>query len=216
MSEPRWASPQMGVRKNAWGAVMDLGGWLRSLGLERYEAAFRENDIDDIILPRLTADDLKDLGVDSLSHRRKLLDAITALRDDASGKRPFVDTAISSSTSGDTHEDRAERRQVTVVFSDLVDSTILSGRMDPEDFGEVVSAYQRCATETVQRFGGFVAAYTGDGVIAYLGYPEAHEDDAGNSSSRKRPQDPRAPADARSDRDRAGGCRRLIRFGPFR
>jgi hypothetical protein len=69
----------MGVRKNAWGAVMDLGGWLRSLGLERYEAAFRENDIDDIILPRLTADDLKDLGVDSLSHRRKLLDAITAL-----------------------------------------------------------------------------------------------------------------------------------------
>jgi hypothetical protein len=79
----------MGVRKNAWGAVMDLGGWLRSLGLERYEAAFRENDIDDIILPRLTADDLKDLGVDSLSHRRKLLDAITALRDDASGKRPL-------------------------------------------------------------------------------------------------------------------------------
>ena len=75
-------------------------------------------------------------------------------------------------------EDRAERRQVTVMFSDLVGSTALSGRMDPEDLREVISAYQRCVAETVQRFGGFVAKFMGDGVLIYFGYPQAHEDDA--------------------------------------
>ena len=75
-------------------------------------------------------------------------------------------------------EDRAERRQVTVMFSDLVGSTALSARMDPEDLREVISAYQKCVAETVQRFGGFVAKYMGDGVLIYFGYPQAHEDDA--------------------------------------
>src|SRR5215472_12235826 len=157
---------------------MDIGGWLRSLGLERYEAAFRENDIDETVLPNLTAEDLKELGIASLGHRRKLLDAIAALRSDASGKTPSFGTATASSTPSVSSEDRAERRQVTVMFSDLVGSTALSGRMDPEDLRELISAYQKCVAETVGRFGGFVAQYLGDGALVYFGYPEAHEDDA--------------------------------------
>ena len=108
----------------------------------------------------------------------KLLDAIAALRSDASGKTPSVDAATTSSTPSAHPEDRAERRQVTVMFSDLVGSTALSARMDPEDLREVISAYQKCVAETVQRFGGFVAKYMGDGVLIYFGYPQAHEDDA--------------------------------------
>jgi class 3 adenylate cyclase len=152
---------------------MDVVVWLRSLGLGKYEAAFRENEIDETVLPDLTADDLKELGVTALGHRRKLLAAIEALRDDASGKPHSVDAATTSSS-----EDRAERRQVTVMFSDLVGSTALSARMDPEDLREVITAYQKCVAETVQRFGGFVAKYMGDGVLIYFGYPQAHEDDA--------------------------------------
>jgi class 3 adenylate cyclase len=108
----------------------------------------------------------------------KLLDAIAALRSDASDKSPFVDPATTSSAPSARPEDRAERRQVTVMFSDLVGSTALSARMDPEDLREVISAYQKCVAETVGRFGGFVAKYMGDGVLVYLGYPQAHEDDA--------------------------------------
>jgi hypothetical protein len=157
---------------------MDIVVWLRSLGLGRYEAAFRENEIDETVLPDLTAEDLKELGVTALGHRRKLLAAIAALRDDASGKAPSVDTATTSSTPSAYPEDRAERRQVTVMFSDLVGSTALSARMDPEDLREVISAYQGCVGELVGRFGGFVAQYMGDGVLVYFGYPQAHEDDA--------------------------------------
>ena len=130
---------------------MDIVVWLRSLGLGKYEAVFRENEIDETVLPDLTAEDLKELGVASLGHRRKLLDAITALRNDASGKTPSVDTATTSSAPSVSSEDRAERRQVTVMFSDLVGSTALSARMDPEDLREVISAYQKCVAETVQR-----------------------------------------------------------------
>src|SRR6202043_570641 len=155
---------------------MDIGDWLRSLGFERYEAAFRENEIDETVLPSLTAEDLKDLGVGIVGHRRKLLDAITALRNDATAKDTSGD-AVSPPPSA-TPEDRAERRQVTVMFSDLVGSTALSARMDPEDLREVISAYQNCVAETVGRFGGFVAKYMGDGVLIYFGYPQAHEDDA--------------------------------------
>jgi class 3 adenylate cyclase/predicted ATPase len=157
---------------------MDVGGWLRSLGLEQYEAAFRENEIDETVLPDLTAEDLKELGVTALGHRRKLLAAIAALRGDASGKTPPVDAATTSSTPSSRPEDRAERRHVTVMFCDLVGSTALSARMDPEDLREVISAYQKCVAETVQRSGGFVAKYMGDGVLVYFGYPQAHEDDA--------------------------------------
>ena len=157
---------------------MDIVVWLRSLGLGKYEAAFRENEIDETVLPSLTDEDLKELGVTALGHRLKLLDAIAALRSDASGKAPSVDAATTSSAPSASPEDRAERRQVTVMFSDLVGSTALSARMDPEDLREVISAYQKCVAETVQRFGGFVAKYMGDGVLVYFGYPQAHEDDA--------------------------------------
>jgi class 3 adenylate cyclase len=156
---------------------MDLGEWLRSLGLERYEPAFRENDIDDAILPRLTAEDLKELGVSSLGHRHKLLDAIAALHTDGSRTGTSAAAEATPATPRPHPEERAERRQVTVMFSDLVGSTALSARMDPEDLREVTSAYQKCVAETVHRFGGFVAADMGDGVLAYFGYPEAHEDD---------------------------------------
>src|ERR1700756_523047 len=105
---------------------MDPGGWLRSLGLERYEAAFRENEIDETVLPSLTAEDLKELGVTALGHRRKLLDAIAALRGDKTRRGPAADLATMSGAPGISSEDRAERRQVTVLFSDLVGSTTLS------------------------------------------------------------------------------------------
>jgi class 3 adenylate cyclase len=154
---------------------MDLGGWLRSLGLEEYEAAFRQNHIDETVLPSLTADDLKDLGIGSIGHRRKLLDAIALLRAETTTKGPPPEVP---STPPKPPQDTAERRQVTVLFSDLVGSTALSSRMDPEDLREVISAYQKCVAETVQRFGGFVAKYMGDGVLVYFGYPQAHEDDA--------------------------------------
>jgi class 3 adenylate cyclase len=162
-------------------AVMDIVVWLRSLGLAKYEAIFRQNDIDETVLPSLTHENLKELGVASFGHRVKLLDAIAAMRNEASGKPPSVDTTASSTSA--TPEDRAERRQVTVMFSDLVGSTALSGRMDPEDLREVISAYQKCVAETVQRFGGFVAKYMGDGVLIYFGYPQAHEDDAERAGS---------------------------------
>jgi class 3 adenylate cyclase/predicted ATPase len=154
---------------------MDVGAWLRSLGLERYEAAFRDNEIDSTVLPSLTAEDLKDLGVAIVGHRRKLLDAIAALRAGASAKPPLAEAVpVTDRTSKDT----AERRQVTVMFSDLVGSTALAARLDPEDLREVIAAYHKCAAEIVRGFGGFVSQYLGDGVLVYFGYPQAHEDDA--------------------------------------
>jgi class 3 adenylate cyclase len=155
---------------------MDVGGWLRRLCLEQYEASFRENKIDDTVLPRLTAEDLKDLGVGFVGDRRKLLDAIAALRPQASAPTPPLSDA--SLAIDKAAKDTAERRQVTVMFSDLVGSTALSARMDPEHLREVISAYQKCVAETVRRCGGFVAKYMGDGVLIYFGYPQAHEDDA--------------------------------------
>jgi class 3 adenylate cyclase/tetratricopeptide (TPR) repeat protein len=166
------------LQGKARASFMDIVVWLRSLGLGKYEAAFRENEIDETVLPGLTAEDLKELGVAALGHRRKLLDAIAALRADASGKAASADVATASNAPSAAPEDRAERRQVTVMFSDLVGSTALSARMDPEDLREIISAYQKCVAETVQRFGGFVAKYMGDGVLIYFGYPQAHEDDA--------------------------------------
>jgi class 3 adenylate cyclase/predicted ATPase len=154
---------------------MDIKGWLRRLGLEQYEATFRENEIDDTVLPRLTVEDLKDLGVGSVGNRRKILDAIAALRAEASAPTPLSDAPP---VTKEATEDTAERRQITVMFSDLVGSTALSVRMDPEDLREIISAYQKCVAENVRRFGGFVARYLGDGVLIYFGYPQAHEDDA--------------------------------------
>ena len=157
---------------------MDIVVWLRGLGLGKYEAVFRENEIDETVLPSLTHETMKELGVTAVGHRLKLLDAIAALRNDTGGKTSPVDAATASSAPSVAPEDRAERRQVTVMFSDLVGSTALSARMDPEDLRDVISAYQKCVAVAVQRFGGFVAKYMGDGVLIYFGYPQAHEDDA--------------------------------------
>jgi class 3 adenylate cyclase len=115
---------------------------------------------------------LKEIGV-SLGHRRQLLRAIAELPNREKDAPKAAPAALASAA-----QDMAERRQVTVMFSDLVGSTALSARMDPEDLREVISAYQKCVTEIVQRFGGFVAKYMGDGVLVYFGYPQAHEDDA--------------------------------------
>jgi hypothetical protein len=125
------------------GAVMDIVVWLRGLGLGKYEAAFRENEIDETVLPSLTEEHLKQLGVTALGHRLKLLNAIAALRTDAGAKAPAAIAAAPSTTPSHSPEDRAERRQVTVMFSDLVGSTALSARMDPEDLRDVTSAYQK-------------------------------------------------------------------------
>ena len=151
---------------------MDIGGWLRGLGLERYEQAFRENEIDLRVLPELTADDLKELGVAAIGHRRLLLKAIADLAAGA-GRAAAEDVPAASPAN----PAEAERRQLTVMFCDLVGSTPLSTRFDPEDLREILGAYHRCVADTVGRFGGFVAKYMGDGVLVYFGYPEAHEDD---------------------------------------
>ena len=143
--------------------------WLEKLGLGQHTQRFLENEIDVSVLRHLTDQDLKDIGV-PLGHRRKILAAISEAAGPAA---PKPETAVSP-----TPRDTAERRQVTVMFSDLVGSTALSARMDPEDLREVISAYQKCVADTVQRFSGFVAKYMGDGVLVYFGYPQAHEDDA--------------------------------------
>jgi hypothetical protein len=124
------------------GIIMDVVVWLRSLGLEEYEEAFRDNKIDERVLPNLTQEDLKEIGVGPVGDRRVLLDAIAALRNDGSSKAASVDPATTSIAPSAHPKDRAERRQVTVMFSDLVGSTALSARMDPEDLREVISAYQ--------------------------------------------------------------------------
>jgi class 3 adenylate cyclase len=153
-----------------------IADWLKQLGMQEYIQRFAENDIDFAILGDLTDQDLEKIGVTSLGHRRKLLRAIANLKD-VEKSAPAVAVAAAPPATPRA-VDTAERRQVTVMFSDLVGSTALSARMDPEDLREVISAYQKCVAETVRRSGGFVANYMGDGVLVYFGYPEAHEDDA--------------------------------------
>src|SRR6516225_3299971 len=151
---------------------MDIAAWLRRLGLEQYAAAFRDNDVDGEVLPELTSEDLISIGVTSVGHRRKLLAAIASL-----GATPPAATVITVPRDAPAAAD-AERRQLTVMFCDLVGSTELSARLDPEDLREVIAAYHRAVSETVAAFDGFVAKYMGDGVLIYFGYPQAHEDDA--------------------------------------
>jgi predicted ATPase/class 3 adenylate cyclase len=151
---------------------MDVAAWLRDLGLEHYVPAFHDNDIDAEVLPKLTAEDLISLGVTSVGHRRKLLDAIASLG-------MAVPTAVVTPPApGAPAQVDAERRQLTVMFCDLVGSTALSTRHDPEDLRELIADYHRVVSNTVGRFDGFVAKYMGDGVLIYFGYPQAHEDDA--------------------------------------
>jgi class 3 adenylate cyclase/predicted ATPase len=151
---------------------MDIEAWLQGLGLECYVPAFRDNEIDWQVLPKLTSEDLREIGVVAIGHRRKLLDAIAEL-----GVSPSTSAATEAVSHASAPAD-AERRQLTVMFCDLVGSTLLSARYDPEDLREIVGAYYGCVTDTVTRFAGYVAKYMGDGVLVYFGYPEAHEDDA--------------------------------------
>jgi class 3 adenylate cyclase len=154
--------------------MQQIADWLEQLGMSEYAQRFAENRIDFSVLPELTDQHLKDMGI-ALGDRLKLLRAIRELAHD-----------VPASLSIPKAQDAAERRQVTVMFSDLVGSTALSARMDPEDLREVISAYQKCVADTVQRFGGFVAKYMGDGVLVYFGYREVHEDDALSQRSHDR------------------------------
>jgi class 3 adenylate cyclase len=158
--------------------MLEIADWLRGLALERYAKTFRDNDIDEAILRRLTAEDLRELGVASVGHRRKLLDAISALN----APTPPADIsrlpAPATATATPASQGNAERRQLTVMFCDLVGSTALSTRFDPEDLRELIGDYHHAVAHTVGRFDGFVARYMGDGVLIYFGYPQAHEDDA--------------------------------------
>ena len=151
--------------------MQQIAEWLEKLGMSEYVRRFAENGITAEALRHLTDQDLKDIGV-LLGHRRIMLAAIG----DLAGAPPAVPKPVAAAEP--KAQDAAERRQVTVMFSDLVGSTALAARMDPEDLREIISAYQKCVAETVGRFGGFVAKYMGDGVLVYFGYPQAHEDDA--------------------------------------
>ncbi len=143
---------------------MNIRAWLRGLGLECYAEAFQENEIDSSVLPKLTTDDLRDLGVSLVGHRRKLLDAIDGLgNSELEVDRPTVG---------------AERRQLTILFCDLVGSTELSTRLDPEDLADVMRAFQDSCKSIIERWDGYIAKYLGDGVLVFFGYPQAHEDDA--------------------------------------
>ena len=151
---------------------MDVAEWLQGLGLERYVPVFRDNEIDWEVLPKLTSEDLREIGVAAIGHRRRLLDAIAALGAAAPA------ASVTAAPRDAPAPAEAERRQLTVMFCDLVGSTALSARLDPEDLREVVGAYHRCCADLIGEAGGFVAKYMGDGVLAYFGYPLAHEHDA--------------------------------------
>src|SRR5262252_5662217 len=150
--------------------MQQIADWLKTLGMSEYAECFAANDIEIDILPELTDHDLERLGV-SLGHRRRILRAIREL-----GGR--AQAASQTATAAPGRHDNAERRQLTVMFCDLVGSTALSVKLDPEDLRGVIAGYHRCCTELVERDGGFVARYMGDGVLAYFGYPRADEHDA--------------------------------------
>ena len=155
---------------------MDVGGWLRSLGLGQYEANFRDNKIDADVLPQLTADDLKDIGVSAVGDRRRLLAAIAAL----SGPTPSANAPVSSPKPAPAKglETSAERRPITVMFCDLVGSTSLASKLDAEDWRNLVGAYLDEASAAVTGLGGHVLKKLGDGLMALFGYPQAQENDA--------------------------------------
>jgi class 3 adenylate cyclase/tetratricopeptide (TPR) repeat protein len=163
------------------GAAVDIASWLRDLGLERYEGTFRENDVDAELLPTLTADDLKEIGITSFGHRRQLLAAIAKLRCDAPSQWMIGSTATSEPLGEDAVSQGGERRQLTVMFCDLVGSTALSEKLDPEELRSLLHAYRTLCGDVIARYDGFVARYVGDGILTYFGWPTAHEEDAERS-----------------------------------
>ena len=154
--------------------MTDVARWLQDLGLAQYARTFGDNDIDLEVLPHLSEHDLEKLGV-SLGHRKKMLHAIAAL---AGRSQPPLGASTAAPGAASRPRAEAERRQLTVMFVDLVGSTELAGRLDPEDMGAVIRTYQACCSEAVERWDGHVAKYMGDGVLAYFGWPQAHEDEA--------------------------------------
>src|ERR1700755_76143 len=159
---------------------MDVGDWLQELGLERYQAAFRENAVDAEVLPTLTADDLKDLGVTLVGHRRRLLDAVAKLQNDSASSQAAEPSGNhpASTPTDDVVSSGGERRQLTVMFCGLVGSTALSEKLDPEERRSLLHAYRTLCGEVIARYDGFVARYVGDGILTYFGWPAAHEADA--------------------------------------
>jgi class 3 adenylate cyclase/tetratricopeptide (TPR) repeat protein len=161
---------------------VDVAGWLRDLGLERYEAAFRENDVTTEVLCHLTAEDLEGLGVGTIGHRRQLLVAIAKLNEqrptDAVNPGVAPPPAASRPVDEDAVSHGGERRQLTVMFCDLVGSTALSEKLDPEELRSLLHAYRIHCGEVIARYDGFVARYVGDGILTYFGWPTAHEEDA--------------------------------------
>lgn len=161
---------------------MDVATWLRNLGLAQYETAFRENAVDGDVLLNLTSEDLKEIGIEAVGHRRKVLDAIHALR---AGQGEVFATGVSRSAEKAGEDGRAgaaistgaERRQLTVLFCDLADSTALASSLDPEDLSNVIAAYRQQVSGVIERHGGYVARHVGDGILAYFGWPAAHEND---------------------------------------
>ena len=149
--------------------MQQIADWLKTLGLTQYAQAFADNDIDFSVLGYLTDQDLEKIGV-SLGHRRKILATIAGLVG-------VVPAAPKLALTEGKPQDEAERRQLTVMFTDLVGSTALSTKLDPENLRSVIGTYHKCVAATVARFDGFVAKYMGDGVLIYFGYPRAHEDD---------------------------------------
>ena len=164
------------LRLNEVNMALDIGEWLDGLGLGRYAEAFIDNEIDVPALPHITEEDLAEIGV-ALGARRKLLVAIAELGD---SNKPATAVERSDEPSASAE---AERRQLTVMFCDMVGSTALSTRLDPEDYREVIRAYQDACAGVITRYDGYVAKYMGDGVLAYFGWPQAHEDDAGRALS---------------------------------
>ena len=165
------------------GAAVDVAEWLQTLGCERYEAAFLENDVSADLLHSLTEQDLKDLGVTSVGHRRRMLEAIARLRADGAAAPEAPDAgpspgAVAPASVGQSLEQVAERRQVSVMFCDLIGSTSLAARTEPEDLGELLRDYQSRVRTAVGQFGGHIARYVGDGVLIYFGWPELREADA--------------------------------------
>jgi hypothetical protein len=149
---------------------MDVAAWLQGLGLGQYANTFRESEIEADVLPELTEADLEKLGL-PLGPRKRILKAIANLGDEDKAPRP-------TSPVRTPPKDAAERRQLTVMFCDLVGSTALSARLDPEDMRQVIRTYQDACSGVVARYDGFVAKFMGDGILAYFGFPHAHEDDA--------------------------------------
>jgi class 3 adenylate cyclase/predicted ATPase len=157
---------------------MDVAAWLQELGLAQYQAAFASHDIDTTILPDLTAEDLINVGVTSIGHRRRLLTAIAALSGSTAAEHAAPPVAAPASPMASASGSDAERRQLTVMFCDIVGSTALSTRFDPEDLRDIIRTYHNAVAQAVVRFDGFIAQYLGDGALIYFGYPNAHEDDA--------------------------------------